>query len=83
MKVLFFKPWFPPAVFLREGLLINVELLSCVPFLVAQLVKNLPAMQEASPGEGDGHPLRYSGLENPMDRGAWWVIVHGVAKSQT
>ena len=33
-----------------------------------------------SPGEGNGNPLRYSCLENPMDRGAWWAIVHGVAK---
>ena len=34
-----------------------------------------------SPGEGDGNPLWYSCLENPMDRGAWWAIVYGVAKS--
>ena len=34
-------------------------------------------------GEGNGNPLQYSCLENPMDRGAWWAIVHGVAKSQT
>ena len=36
-----------------------------------------------SPGEGNGNPLQYSFLENPMDRGAWWVTVHRVAKSQT
>ena len=36
-----------------------------------------------SPGGGHGNPLQYSRLENPMDRGAWWAIVHGVAKSQT
>ena len=30
-----------------------------------------------SPGEGDGNPLQYSCLENPMDRGAWWATVHG------
>ena len=34
-------------------------------------------------GEGNGIPLQYSCLENPMDRGAWWAAVHGVAKSQT
>ena len=34
-------------------------------------------------GEGNGNPLQYSCLENPMDRGAWWATVHGVAKSQT
>ena len=33
--------------------------------------------------EGNGTPLQYSCLENPMDRGAWWAAVHGVAKSRT
>ena len=49
--------------------------------LVAQLVKNLPAMQETwedSPGDGKGYPLQYSGLENSMD-----YIVHGVTKGWT
>ena len=36
-----------------------------------------------SPGEGNGTPLQYSCLENPMDRGAWWAAVHGVARSRT
>ena len=36
-----------------------------------------------SPGGGHGSALQYSCLENPMDRGAWWATVHGVAKSQT
>ena len=36
-----------------------------------------------SPGEGNGNPLQYSCLENPMDRRAWWATVHTVAKSQT
>ena len=35
-----------------------------------------------SPGEGNGNAFQYSCLENPMDRGAWWATVHGVAKSQ-
>ena len=61
-------------------------------FLGAQMVKSLPAMQEIqvqslgqedSPGEGNGYPLQYSCLENPMDRGAWWATVHGVTKGQT
>ena len=56
------------------------------------MAKNLPAVQEnpgsnpgsgRSPGEGNGYPLQYSCLENPMDRGAWWAIVHGAAESQT
>ena len=59
--------------------------------LVAQMVKNLSAMQEIwvrslawedSPGGGHNNQLQYSCLENPMDRGAWWVTVHGVAKIQ-
>ena len=33
-----------------------------------------------SPGEGNGNPLQYSCLGNPMDRGAWWTTVHGVAE---
>ena len=34
-------------------------------------------------GEGDGTPLQYSCLENPMDGGAWWAAVHGLTRSQT
>ena len=36
-----------------------------------------------SPGEGNGNPVQYSCLENPMDRGTWLATVHGVAKGQT
>ena len=36
-----------------------------------------------SPGGGNGNPLQYPYLENPMDRGAWWATVHSVAKSWT
>ena len=36
-----------------------------------------------SSGEGNGTPLQYSCLKNPMDRGTWWAAVHGVAKSRT
>ena len=38
---------------------------------------------ERSPGEGNGNPLQYSCLENPMEGGAWKATVHGVAKSRT
>ena len=55
--------------------------------LVAQTVKNLPAMWESwvrslgrFPGGGHGHPFQYSCLENLMDRGSWWATVHGVTK---
>ena len=60
--------------------------------LVAQRLKCLPCNagdlgsipgSGRSPGEGNGNPLQYSCLENPMDRGAWWATVHGVAKSRT
>ena len=62
---------------------------------MALVVKNLPAdagdvrgmdsilALRRSPGEGHGNPLQYSCLENPMDRGAWWAIVHRVAESDT
>ena len=45
-------------------------------------VSSIPGLG-GSPGEGHGHPLQCSCLENPMDRAAWWAIVHGVTKSQT
>ena len=60
--------------------------------LLAQMVKSLSCntgdqdtipRSGRSPGEGHGSPLQYSCLENTMDRGAWWAIVHGVAKSRT
>ena len=59
-------------------------------FLLAQSVKNLPAVQETRvwslslenpPGEGNGNSLQYLCLENPMSRGACWAAVHGVTKS--
>ena len=62
---------------------------------LAQLVKNLPAMQgtqetwvrslvwEDPPGEGNGNPLQYSCVENPMDREACQATVHRVTKSDT
>ena len=61
---------------------------------MAQQVKNPPANagdtgdmglipgSGRSPGRGNGNPLQYFYLGNPMDRGAWWAIVQGVAKEQ-
>ena len=46
-------------------------------------VPKLPFIILSIPGEGNGNPLLYSCLENPMDRGAWQTRVHGVAKSWT
>ena len=52
-------------------------------FVVIHTVKVFGVVNKAEVGEGNGIPLHYSCLENPMDGGAWWAIVHGVAKSQT
>jgi len=61
-------------------------------FLGGSVVKNLPANSGdvgsipgsgRSHGDGNGNPLQYSCLKNPMDRGAWQATVHEVAKSQT
>ena len=43
---------------------------------------SIPELGRSS-GEGNGNPIQYSCLENPMDRGSWWATVHGVAKSRT
>ena len=45
-------------------------------------VGSIPGSGRSS-GEGHGNPLQYSCLENPMDRGAWRAIIHGIAKSWT
>ena len=59
------------------------------------MVKNLPVNARdirdvgsvpgsgRSPGGGNGNPLQYSCLENPMDRGAWWAAGHSVTKSRS
>ena len=55
--------------------------------LVSQMVKSLPTGDLSlipgsgrSPGEGNGNPLHYSCLGNPLDKGVWWVTVHAVAE---
>ena len=45
-------------------------------------VKRSKILIYSTKGEGSGTPLQYSCLDNPMDGGAWWAAVHGVAKSQ-
>ena len=64
---------------------------TCWVYNVGQMVKNLPQRQETrvrslgqeDPGEGNGKPLQYFCLGNPMDRETQWATVHRVAKSQT
>ena len=56
-------------MFLFKGILFNVNCWFTNIALIA--------------GEGNGTPLQYSYLENPMDGGAWWAAVHGVVKSRT
>ena len=80
--------WLPSCLMVLEGL-------SWILFQVALVVKNPPAstgdigdlslipVLGRSLGGGHGNPLQYSCLGNPMDRGAWWTIVHGVTESNT
>ena len=83
----------PASHLLRETQYSIRKTLILLPFLwaslEAQTVENWPAIQEPpvsnprsgrAPGEGNGKPLQYSCLENPMDRGIWWATVHGAAK---
>ena len=62
--------------------------------LIAQMVDGRESVYNAGdlgsipglvrpPGEGNGNPLLYSWLGNPVDRRAWWATAHGIAKSQT
>ena len=54
-----------------------------LPYTIATFVNNNNCQIVAIVGEGNGTPLQYSCLENPVGGGAWWAAVHGVAKSQT
>ena len=70
---------------------LGVILLQKTGFPGGAAVKNPPAVQETglipglgrAPGEGNGYPLQYSFLENPINRGAWWLTVHRDTKSWT
>ena len=85
----------PRSLFLFKIYQVEVYIYILWALQVVLVVKNLPANagdirdmgsipgSGRSSGEGRGNLLHYSCLENPMDRGAWWATVHGVAKSQT
>ena len=75
----------------KEGIVRTCSRARGPSILVAQMVKNLPAMQETGvrflgqkiPWQMNRLSTPDSCLENPMDRGAWWFTVHGVAKNKT
>ena len=67
----------------KDGLRLEMkQLFSNVRTLFAICISSL-VMSVYMFGEGNGTPLQYSCLENPMDGGAWWAAGHGVAKSRT
>ena len=80
---------------MQYAVIITVSSLSHAVSKVAQVVENSSdnagdvkdthriSGSGKSPGGGHGNPFQYSYLDNPIDRGAWWAIVHAVAKSQT
>ena len=79
--------FFPPsASFLDLHLEIPADIsgLNSLPHPSAKQEMQVWSLSREDPlGKENGNPLHYSWLENPMDRGAWWATVHGVAKSQT
>ena len=79
--------------YVKEGMLMTLKTQGLMMgFPGGSVVKNPPvnagdvsSIPESgrSPGEGNGNPLQYSCLDNPMDRGAWQATVHGVTKNRT
>ena len=51
-----------------------------IPYFINHFVPDISQRVQYLDGEGNGNPLQYSCLENPMDSGAWWATVHGVAR---
>ena len=73
-------------------MIIIIIIIMTLGFPAGSAVKNLPANvgdsslilgSGRSPGEGNGNPLQYACLENPMERGAWGVTVHGITNGGT
>ena len=87
--------WWNHVLWNQTSLGLSFDLIICTTPQVALVAKNLPVNTgnikdmdsihgiKRSPIGGNGKPLQYSCLENPMDRGAWWAMVHGITKSQT
>ena len=75
----FSEGWLPP-----QGLIVLLMLLIKEYLKFSSFMMTLNQSQgNVKFGEGNGNPLQYSCLENPMDRGAWWAAAHGVAQSRT
>ena len=73
-----------PFQFLALNLFFNPVLLcpaDCLPSAAGSQNSDFDPGLERSPGGGNGNPVQYPCLENPVDTGAWWAAVHGVAKS--
>ena len=73
-----------PAIFRKEYMPRNTSLICNTKNLSVRAgdARDVCLIPESgrSPGEGNGNPLQYSCLGNPMDRGAWWAMVHGISK---
>ena len=72
-----------PLKLILECSIVVVQLLKCVQLFCDPMDCSMPGFPVLHhlPGERNGNVLQYSCLENPIDRGAWWAIVHRVAKS--
>ena len=70
-------------IFQFKKLLVLKKIVPLVLFKCDNKDKIIKVLNKMGFGEGNGTPLQYSCLENPMDGGAWWAAVHGVARSQT
>ena len=72
---------------IHRGVCVCVCVCVCVRQLTAfgclRISHMIYAILVSANGEGNGNPLQYSCLENPLDGGAWWATVHGVTKSLT
>ena len=72
-----------PLVKVTKEIIMGFHSTTFVPHVVEALLKVELVYHYAVTGEGNGNPLQYSCLENPMDGGTWWAAVHGVTQSRT